>query len=100
MPVEQTPRTEAMQAAREGMERAQERLDRAAQRISRLDPNSPEQRRLREVREEDRRRDYLRDILELSRARHEASANARVIRTSSAMSAEVINLGRRIDVRA
>jgi hypothetical protein len=89
-----------MQAAREGLERAQEHLDRAAERISHLDPNSPEQRRLREAREDDRRRDYLRDILELSRARHEASANARVIRTSAAASAEVINLGRRIDVRA
>jgi hypothetical protein len=51
-----------MQAAREGLERAQERLDRAAERISHLDPNSPEQRRLREAREDDRRRDYLRDV--------------------------------------
>ena len=100
MPVEPIPRVDAAQSAREGLRRAQERLDRAAERISRLDPNSPEQRRLREVREEDRRRDYIDDMLELSRARYEARANANVVRASAAASAEVINLGRRIDVRA
>ena len=100
MPVEPTPRVDAVQSAREGLRRAQERLDEAAQRISRLDPSSPEQRRLREAREDDLRQDYIQDMLELSRARHEAAANANVVRSSAVASAEVINLGRRIDVRA
>ena len=100
MPVEQTPRVDAAQSARDGLRRAQERLNRAAERISRFDPGGPEQRRLREAREDDLRQDYAQDILELSRARHEASANAQVARISAEASAEVINLGRRIDVRA
>ena len=100
MPVEQIPRVDAAQSAREGLQRAQERLDRAADSISRLDPGSPDQRRLREVREDDLRRDNARDILELSRARTQARANAQVARTAADTSAEVVNLGRRIDVRA
>jgi len=100
MPVEQAPRIDALQAAREGIERAQERLDRAAERISRLDPNSPEQRHLREVRADDLRADYTRDIIELSRAHHEARANAQVARIGAAANTEIVNLGRRIDVRA
>ena len=100
MPVEPTPRTDALNSAREGLQRAQERLNRAAQSISRADPASPDARRLERVRAEDRQRDYISDQLELSRAARESRINASVARTSAGASAEAVNLGRRIDVRA
>jgi hypothetical protein len=46
------------------------------------------------------RQDYVRDMMELTRSQTAARANAKVLRSSEAASAEVINLGRRIDVRA
>ncbi|MBN2081597.1 hypothetical protein JW859_05235 [bacterium] len=100
MPVEPTPRTDALHSAREGIQRAQERLDRAAQSTSRVSPASLDTQRLERVRADERRSDYINDQLELSRAAQEARINSSVARTSAATSEETVNLGRRIDVRA
>ena len=44
--------------------------------------------------------DMARDVIELSQAAVLAKANAQVFRVASGMSLDVVNLGRRIDVRA
>jgi len=47
-----------------------------------------------------RQSDALRDIVELSEAATALKANAGVFRTASGLSQEVVNLGRRLDVKA
>ena len=100
--VEHIRRLDALQISRQGLERAREMADRASERLSRAERLRQE--RLAELRREEQQRevrqDYVRDFVELSRAQHAVRANARVFQTSLAASAEVVNLGRRIDVRA
>lgn len=99
MRVDEVTRVDAVQLSRQGLERAREQAGRAAESIARVPPSMDEQRRLEQAREMDRQ-DYVRDLLDLAEARHDVALNVRVARISSAASAEAINLGRRIDVRA
>lgn len=104
MRVDQTRRTRALEASRQGIQRAQERAERAAARLANLESqrvvHTAEQQQREVERLSQSRKDYVRDMIELTRSQTAAKANAKVLRSSEAASAEVINLGRRIDVRA
>jgi hypothetical protein len=97
--IDEVTRVDAVQLSRQGIERALEQADRAAESIARVPPSLDEQQRLEQAREMDRQ-DYVRDLLDLAEARHNVALNAQVARIGIAASAEVVNLGRRIDVSA
>ena len=99
MRIDEVTRVDAVQLSRQGIERAREQADRATESIARVPPSMDEGQRLEQAREMDRQ-DYVRDLLDLAEARHNVALNAQVARIGIAASAEAINLGRRIDVRA
>ena len=99
----------ALAAMREGLQRAQQRVDTVAASRARgidvldtqLNRAAPKANSEDAVRARSRsRRDLTGDMVELSRAAVEAKANTQVARVAGNVSAEVINLGRTIDVRA
>lgn len=104
MRVDQIRRARALEASRQGLQRAQELAERAAAKLANLesqkDAHTVGQQQHEVERLSQSRKDYVRDMMELTRSRTAAKANARVVRSSEAASAEIINLGRRIDVRA
>ena len=104
MRVDQIRRARALEASRQGIQRAQEQAERAAGRLANLESQRAvqyaEQQRREVARLGQHRQDYVRDMIELTRSQTAARANAKVLRSSEAASAEVVNLGRRIDVRA
>jgi len=100
MAVERETLAAALNAARQGINEAQERGRDIAERRARGIEPLEERRDERSKEVEPRSRDMIQDIVELSRTRHQVRANATVFRTGANVSEEVVNLGRRIDVRA
>lgn len=92
----------ALRAARDGIEEAREQGRQVAERRARdLQQDARGRQRAGEARaEQARRADMLRDMVELSRQSQALKANTRVFRAAGGVSEEVVNLGRRLDVRA
>jgi hypothetical protein len=102
--VDQIRLAKALETSRQGIQHAQEQAGRAAARLANLESqrvvHTAEQQQREVERLSQSRKDYVRDMIELTRSQTATRANAKVLRSSEAASAEVINLGRRIDVRA
>lgn len=93
----------ALHSARRGLLDAQQLAQRAARSRAtdpQFTPHAEQSSAQTEDREARQRRDLLRDMVELSQARQQASINAAVFRTVDNISLEAVNLGRRIDIRA
>jgi hypothetical protein len=94
----------ALPAAADGMRIAEERLRHGAGNLSRGLEATPAMQLATDVLAEAESRvkqsDALRDIVELSEAAAALKANAGVFRAAGGTSQEVVNLGRRLDVKA